>query len=481
MKRSFDSIDVNINSNNISTKIPKQLSNDLNSMNGKCLRRAGPYVLGMRLGNSPVRSIVQCLARKIGDPFNDRFFAIKMLTIEESYDETQDDRQGKMLLHTEYSLLSLLHDQKGVIHHFGLFKDEALEEKELPNGEWIYTGNKKKRICLVLDCLWAHDFSQISLNLINLQHYVIKEKKLPEREALRIFYEVVSIVCDLHKRDIVHRDLKLGNMVFNKKTRKVTLINFCLGKHLLNENDLLTDQRGSPAYISPDVLSGKPYLGKPSDCWALGVVLFTMLFGQFPFYDSVPQELFRKIKSAEYSIPKESRVSVTGNTISIIRELLVLNPRMRMTSEQVLDAIQTSLSLWLSTKHIISQLQVVPDIDQQLDINKDKNSSKKEVSDNNSVKKKQLQNSESSLIHYKIPAVNHLISNTSNIQVKEQSIEVSLKQNQMTAPFHMRSNSYATIPITRIDGDSRPLTQNQMILYNSIITKRQSNRVNPQS
>jgi serine/threonine protein kinase len=52
---------------------------------------------------------------------------------------------------------------------------------------------------------------------------------------------------------------------------------------------LLKDQRGSPAYISPDVLSGKPYLGKPSDMWALGVVLFTMLYGQFPFYDSVPQ------------------------------------------------------------------------------------------------------------------------------------------------------------------------------------------------
>ena len=49
---------------------------------------------------------------------------------------------------------------------------------------------------------------------------------------------------------------------------------------------------------------GKPYLGKPSDMWALGVVLFTMLYGQFPFYDTVPQELFRKIKSADFRLPK---------------------------------------------------------------------------------------------------------------------------------------------------------------------------------
>lgn len=38
--------------------------------------------------------------------------------------------------------------------------------------------------------------------------------------------------------------------------------------------------------------------------WALGVVLFTMLYGQFPFYDSQPQELFRKIKTADYTIPR---------------------------------------------------------------------------------------------------------------------------------------------------------------------------------
>ena len=56
----------------------------------------------------------------------------------------------------------------------------------------------------------------------------------------------------------------MGNIVLNLRSRKVTLTNFCLGKHLMNENDLLKDQRGSPAYISPDVLSGKPYAGKPS-------------------------------------------------------------------------------------------------------------------------------------------------------------------------------------------------------------------------
>ena len=54
-------------------------------------------------------------------------------------------------------------------------------------------------------------------------------------------------------------------MVLNKRSRCITITNFCLGKHLVCENDLLKDQRGSPAYISPDVLSGKFVIEPPHD------------------------------------------------------------------------------------------------------------------------------------------------------------------------------------------------------------------------
>jgi len=214
-----------------------------------------------------VKSIVQCLARQ---EKTDKFFTVKILSLKPPGEETQDDRQGKMLLHTEYSLLSLLRGQQGVIQHHGLYKDVALEEVDSGRGA-VYSGRAVQRVALVLDCLTPHDFSPSEQ--INLQHYVIRQKRLPEQEALLIFSHVVRVVATLHANNVVHRDLKLGNIVLNRRTRKVVLTNFCLGKHLLNEEDLLKDQRGSPAYISPDVLTGKPYLGKPSDMWALGVVL----------------------------------------------------------------------------------------------------------------------------------------------------------------------------------------------------------------
>uniref|UniRef100_UPI00398ECADD serine/threonine-protein kinase 40 n=1 Tax=Pristiophorus japonicus TaxID=55135 RepID=UPI00398ECADD len=255
-------------------------------ISGSNSKRAGPFILGPRLGNSPVQSIVQCLARKDG---TDDFYQLKILTLEDRGErmETQEERQGKMLLHTEYSLLSLLHNQDGVVHHHGLFQ-----------------------------------------------------------------------------KNIVHRDLKLGNMVLNKRTHRITITNFCLGKHLVSEDDLLKDQRGSPAYISPDVLSGRPYRGKPSDMWALGVVLFTMLYGQFPFYDSIPQELFRKIKAAEYTIPEDCRVS--ENTVCLIRKLLLLDPQQRLTATEVLDSLSSIIATWQSLSSLSGPLQVVPDIDDQV-------------------------------------------------------------------------------------------------------------------
>lgn len=78
-------------------------------------------------------------------------------------------------------------------------QDHALEEKVNVDGQLIYTGKVKKRLCLVLDCLIAHEFDPQSAAYINLQQYVIREKKLREREALVIFYNIVLAVERLHK------------------------------------------------------------------------------------------------------------------------------------------------------------------------------------------------------------------------------------------------------------------------------------------
>ena len=82
---------------------------------------------------------------------------------------------------------------------FVSFQDQAYEEQVNSSGALEYTGRVKKRMVLVLDCLVAHEFSPKTADLMNLQHYVIREKKLSEKEAIIIFLDIVRIVESLHK------------------------------------------------------------------------------------------------------------------------------------------------------------------------------------------------------------------------------------------------------------------------------------------
>ena len=124
-----------------------------------------------------VRNMVEYLAKRDG---TNEFMCLKVLSIS-AEGESSDDRQGKVLLHNERLILSLLNDQPGVIHHHGLF-------------------THRNHYILVLDCLLAHEYDTDGRykDFINLQHYVIKRKKLHEREALEMFHNVLTTVRLLH-------------------------------------------------------------------------------------------------------------------------------------------------------------------------------------------------------------------------------------------------------------------------------------------
>ncbi|XP_075985027.1 serine/threonine-protein kinase 40-like [Anticarsia gemmatalis] len=454
----------------------------------KLVRKAGPYLLGPKLGPSPVKSIVQCLARK---ERTDEFYQVKILTLRnEGQPETQDDRQGKMLLHTEYSLLSLLKDQDGVIHHHGLFKDHALEEAPNPNGNgFIYTGRVRQRLFLVLDCVSSHQFSEKGSELVNLQQYVTKVKKVPEKEAILIFYDIVRVVANLHKRNIVHRDLKLGNIVLNQRTGRVIITNLCLGTHLGSDRDLLKDQRGSPAYISPDVLMCKPYLGKPSDMWALGVVLYTMLYGQFPFCDTSLAQLFSRIQAANYNIPPDGNsVQVSDNTVFLIQRLLVKDPKHRLVADEVLDQLSSIIASYVTIPNPPEDLQVVPDIPLDEE-NKDKtnnNQSSTEVErkpfmnipENSS---ERTPNATEELGVFCVPLPDFLALNfPSPTRVQQNSIIVhpttSVEPSCITSPNQQNQRQ---ITVQRIGRDARPLLPCEIARYQHMFASNQNRTDQP--
>uniref|UniRef100_A0A182KAC3 Serine/threonine-protein kinase 40 n=1 Tax=Anopheles christyi TaxID=43041 RepID=A0A182KAC3_9DIPT len=325
----------------------------------KRCRKAGDFVIGYELGTSPGVPQTQYLARKQG---TNEFYLLKILSFDpETEIVDKETLQGKVLLHNEFTLLSMLDDLDGVIHQHGFFSDYAFEERQIERDDGtmqsIYTGRIRRRLILVLDCVHAHEFCDESSAYISLQRH-ISVARLSEREALELFYEVVKVVEQLHARNIIHRDLKLNNIVLDRRTGRIVLTNFFLGKHLINEQECLFDQRGSPAYISPDVLGGKPYRGKPSDMWALGVILYTIVYGKFPFLDTTPSALFRKIREADYTIP--SGFNTTHETKSLIKRMLTLNPDERLTATEVRIELEQNLRKYRRPRLNCDQL--VPEV-----------------------------------------------------------------------------------------------------------------------
>ncbi|OXA45250.1 Serine/threonine-protein kinase 40 [Folsomia candida] len=309
-------------------------------------RRVGPFLLGPKFDSPPAKCVTHFLARREG---TQDFFTVKVLTIAEpAVVESTDDMYGKILLRTEYNLLRRLEGLNGVPQEYGMIQDHAEDD-----------GRMVDIICLVLGCYMPHNYSRKCASLLYLQQFVIQEKKLEESMAIKILCNVVKVVEALHQRHIVHRDIKLGNIVVDKNTLEVTIINFGLAKYVTAQDELLLDQCGSPAYVSPEGISKKPYAGKPSDMWSLGVALYTMLYGKFPFFDVSPRELFKKVQGGVFDIPTVG-FTVSVATIKLLKSLLVVDPQARPTASDIWTLLNNKIS---AEEALLEGPQIVPTMD----------------------------------------------------------------------------------------------------------------------
>jgi Serine/threonine protein kinase len=108
-----------------------------------------------------------------------------------------------------------------------------------------------------------------------------ESRKLEEAEAKHIFKQVVQGVDYLHKKNIVHRDIKLENLLLGPNNQ-VKIIDF--GFSIITPKDKkLNIFCGTPSYMAPELASRKEYYGHLADIWAMGILLFALLTGHFPF------------------------------------------------------------------------------------------------------------------------------------------------------------------------------------------------------
>ncbi|KAG9279695.1 tribbles homolog 1 [Astyanax mexicanus] len=193
-------------------------------------------------------------------------------------------------------------------------------------------------------------------------------KRVPEEQAAKLFYQVASAVSHCHQAGIVLGDLKLRKFVFSDEKRTHLKLEGLEDCHILSdEDDSVSDTHGCPAYVSPEILSGGgSYSGKQADAWSLGVMLYTMVVGRYPFHDPDPATLFSKIRRGVFCLPE----GLSLRARCLIRSLLRREPSERLTAAEVLihPWFQSSMRDTEGPEQDVSSAeQTVPQVKVELD------------------------------------------------------------------------------------------------------------------
>ena len=203
-----------------------------------------------------------------------------------------------------------------------------------------------------------------------LYKHFLTSKRFPEEVVKFYAYQIALAIGHLHSKDIIHRDLKLENILVDEEGY-LKIIDFGLAK-ILKEEETTDTFCGTPEYLAPEMVSQRGH-DKNVDWWALGVLVYELLVGVSPFYNRNRNVMLSKIKASRvvFPDPKKFKISISEECKDFICKLLDKKPTRRLGhSNGIEDIIQHPWFAVVNKEEILNKEIIPPfrpDLNDELD------------------------------------------------------------------------------------------------------------------
>ncbi|XP_008005870.3 serine/threonine-protein kinase 33 isoform X3 [Chlorocebus sabaeus] len=178
-----------------------------------------------------------------------------------------------------------------------------------------------------------------------LKEILDRKGHFSENETRWIIQSLASAIAYLHNNDIVHRDLKLENIMVKSSLTddnneinlniKVTDFGLAVKKQSRSEA-MLQATCGTPIYMAPEVINAHDY-SQQCDIWSIGVIMYMLFCGEPPFLASSEEKLFELIRKGELHFENPVWNSISDCAKSVLKQLMKVDPAHRITAKELLD------------------------------------------------------------------------------------------------------------------------------------------------
>lgn len=189
-------------------------------------------------------------------------------------------------------------------------------------------------IVTVYDVGEEEGFAFIAMDYVNgepLSNFTQPDSLLPVAEVYRIMQQVAEALDYAHQQNIVHRDIKPGNIMYNRETRQLKITDFGIARITDSVKTRTGSFMGSPSYMSPEQISGANVDGR-ADLYALGVSFYQLLTGRLPFAADSLAGLAYKITHDKHKPVRDIRPELPGSATRIVNKALQKDPQKRYGS-----------------------------------------------------------------------------------------------------------------------------------------------------